>query len=68
MNEDKGMICAALTSVLKLTRAGSDVLFVEYDAERGRAALLLAGGGRKEVNVECDSGVALIVDVCRALM
>ena len=49
------------------TRAGEDVTNLKIE-KPGVATIYFATGARKDVNIECDSGIAMIMDVCKALM
>lgn len=66
--ENKSYICRQLSNLVRETRAGSDVLGITLQADQKTAVITYRTGARKEVNVECDSGIALIIDICRALM
>lgn len=65
--EDKQKILDKLYFVLKDTRAGVNVLNL-IDDKDGTMTIYFSNGATKKVNIECDSGIAMIVDVCRALM
>ena len=52
---------------VKETRAGADVTNITF-TKPGEAVIYFYTGASKRVNIECDSGIAMIVDVCRALM
>lgn len=52
---------------VKETRAGADVTNIKF-TKPGEAVIYFYTGASKRVNIECDSGIAMIVDVCRALM
>lgn len=58
----------ALVCALHCTCAGGDVITIELSPDERTATITFAGGARKSVNVEGDSAIAAIVDVCRALM
>ena len=58
----------ALVCSLHCTRAGADVITIELSADERTAIITFVGGARKNVNVDGDSAIASIVDVCRALM
>ena len=49
------------------TRAGADVTNIRIK-KPGRATIYFATGAKKDVNIECDTGIAMIIDVCKALM
>lgn len=62
--EDKVSICNALCSVLQKTRCCSDLIGIDYDEEKEEVILKFVSGIRK-VNVEADSGIAMIRDVVK---
>lgn len=66
--ENKIWICRRLLDLVRNTRAGDSVSDIRLSANEKTAVISFRTGATKEVNVECDSGIALIVDVCRALM
>lgn len=65
--EDKVAIVSALYDLLCITRAGNDLVGMRYRRDREVVTLFFKNGVEKDVNVECDSGIALIRDVCRRL-
>lgn len=58
----------ALVCALHMTRAGGEVLYIDISDDERTATIVFTGGGSKTVNVESDSAIACIIDVCRALM
>ncbi len=66
--ENKAHICQWLRTPLGLTRAGEAVRDVIYDEMTSTVKIVFDGGGEKLVNVFGDSGIAMISDICRALM
>ncbi len=64
--EDKQKICDALCEAIQMTRAGSALTRLEYDAD-AEAVWAWIGDERyhRPINVACDSGLAVIVDVVR---
>lgn len=52
---------------VKETRAGEDVTNITV-TKPGEATIYFYTGASKQVNIECDSGIAMIIDVCKALM
>lgn len=72
MKEDKRKICSLLLPVVQATRAGWDVIDLEYtnnefmDDEYVR--IRYASGYTKKVNVTLDSGAAMILDVIKGLL
>ena len=67
MHEDKQKILDRLLETLVLTRAGWNLMELEYKRESGLETVtaVFANGTKKRINVSCDSGIALIRDVCR---
>ena len=67
MHEDKQDILNKLLEALVLTRAGWSLTDLEYKRESGLETVtaVYANGTKKRINVSCDSGIALIRDVCR---
>ena len=67
MHEDKQKILDRLLETLVLTRAGWNLMDLEYKRESGfeTVTAVFANGHKKRINVSCDSGIALIRDVCR---
>lgn len=61
--EDKQAICDALYKTLKLTRAGSDIKALWYDKESETVEIVFKSGLKWPVNVNADSGSAMIRDV-----
>lgn len=69
MHEDKEKILEKLFQALVLTRAGWNLMDLEYKKETGLETVtaVYANGHKKRINVSCDSGIALIRDVCRQI-
>lgn len=71
MSEDKRKICSLLLPVVQATRAGWDVIDLEYtdnefmDDEYVR--IRYASGCTKKVDVTCDSGMSMVLDILRWL-
>lgn len=61
-SEDKEKICRLLCKVLQLTRGGSDLLALEYDAKYEIVAAHFEDGCRT-INVAGDSGTTMIRDI-----
>lgn len=72
MNENKQGILDALLFALCKTRAGRDVVDLQLTADQRTVVITYhTKGVRTEtqlVNVECDSGVAMIADICKAIL
>lgn len=66
-SEDKFEIIRALSRALMMTRAGENILYIVYEADHEEVQIKFVNGYEKHVNVECDSGVAMIRDVVNAL-
>lgn len=66
-NENRQAILDKLLYAVLETRAGKGVTFISATS-KGEATIYFSAGATKRVNIECDSGIAMIADVCRALM
>lgn len=66
-SENKRLICDRLLEVLYLTRQCSDITDLDYIEDEELVIAHFEGGHSKAVNVACDSGFALILDVVNAL-
>ena len=67
MPEDKQAICDLLCATLQRTRHLWNLEYLRYDGEREVVECRFRTGWTEIVNVECDSGVALILDVMKVL-
>lgn len=67
MTEDKQAICTALCAALQLTRAGVEIEALRYSKECETVTIAYPDG-ITPVNVNLDSGAAMILDVVKALM
>ena len=65
--ESKDEILESLLPAIQATRAGADVQYITNNGGN-TATIHFSTGAWKEVNIECDSGIAMIIDICRALM
>ncbi len=65
--EDKQKICDRLLETLKLTRQLYDLIDLDYIEEKELVVAHFEGGGKKEINVAMDSGIAMIKDIIRAI-
>lgn len=65
--EDKRRIVLLLEQLLKETRIGSNIREMYLDPEENNVTVEFKTGGRRRVNVEGDSGYAIIKDVMRTL-
>lgn len=66
--EDKNKICRLLLSALQETRALHDLTALEYIPESGIVVATFSHKYHKEVNVEGDSGIAMIWDIVTRLI
>ena len=63
-NFTKHDICRALLPVLRMTRALCDLEDLEYHVyPEEEVHAVFRGGYTKKINVECDSGLAMIRDI-----
>ncbi len=65
--EDKQKICDRLLETLKLTRQLYNLIDLDYIEEKEIVVAHFEGGGKKEINVAMDSGIAMIRDIIRAI-
>ena len=65
--ENKQLICDRLLECLYLTRQLYDLIDLDYIEEKELVVAHFEGGGKKEINVACDSGIAMIRDIIRAI-
>ena len=65
--EDKKEIVMLLKHLLKATRAGADIRQMELGADGETVRITFNNQCARDINIACDSGIAIIVDVARAL-
>ena len=65
--ENKKEIIRRLKEVLIITRAGEDILDLTLSKNQDKVTVFYKNGHFKIVNIEADSGVAIIQDVVRSL-
>lgn len=65
--ENKHYIVKALKDVLKMTRAGENIESMYYEPDHETVKIKFQNDYTKHVNVECDSGIAMIRDIMNAL-
>lgn len=65
--EDKKEIVDLLETLLKATRAGNNVLALRLNEKQNKVKILFWSGGEREVNIDGDSGDAIIRDVMAML-
>ena len=72
MRENKRMILHDLLHVLWKTRAGQDVIDLDLQPDERIVRIVFHREGvrtwTKLVDVDCDSGLQMVIDICRALM
>ena len=66
MEENKQAILDKLVEALKLTRQHYDMVGMTYHPESEMVTVAWSEGGTS-VNVACDSGIAMIRDILRAI-
>ena len=66
--ENKKDIVMRLTFLLRATRAGSGIKKLVLSEDQKTVSIEFDSGGSRDVNVDCDSGIALVQDVIRVLM
>lgn len=66
--ENKKDIVMRLTLLLKVTRAGRGIKKLVLSEDQKTVTIEFSSGGSRDVNVDCDSGIALVQDVIRVLM
>lgn len=66
--EDKKDIVSRLSILLKATRAGSGIDKLQLSEDEETVQILFKNGFNRNVNIACDSGIAIIEDVIKALM
>lgn len=65
--ENKKEIVKNLKSLLAITRAGADILDLVLDKAQNKVTIVFKNGHFKNVNIEADSGLAVIKDVISSL-
>lgn len=65
--ENKRTICALLLKTLRATDNARDIVSLTYDAETETVTALFESGGKRVINVNMDSGTAMIRDVMNHL-
>lgn len=66
--EDKKEIIFWLKQTLRATRAGADIAKMDLMDGGDTVRILFNSGCTKEVNIACDSGIAIIKDVVASLI
>lgn len=62
-SEDKKEIVNHLEALLKKTRAGKNIAALRLNEQEKYVTILFQSGGRREINIDGDSGYAIIKDV-----
>ena len=65
--ENKQLICDRLLECLYLTRQLYDLIDLDYIKEKELVVAHFEGGGKEEINVACDNGIAMIKDIIRGI-
>lgn len=65
--EDKKEIVMLLKHLLKATRAGANIEQMELGADGETVRITFNNQCARDINIACDSGIAIIVDVARVL-
>ncbi len=68
MEENKKDIVSKLSILMKATRAGGDIHKMRLSEDESEVKILFQSGYERTINVECDSGIALIQDVIRSFL
>lgn len=63
--ENKQAICNALLTTLQLTRRYEDIQSIDYDAGTETVTVTYNEISHRNINVECDSGIAMINDILK---
>lgn len=67
MIENRRNIVVLLEILLKQTRAGKDIKALYLDEKQDEVLIVFENGYSKKVNIEADSGIAVIRDVLKQL-
>ena len=67
MEESKRMIIAYLLRLLQVTNAGEPIEAIELSDDQETATIIYRNGYKKPVDIACDSGIAMIKDIARAI-
>ncbi len=65
--EDKQEIVMHLKWLLKATREGSGIETLVLSEDEKNVTIMFNSGSTRDVNIECDSGIAIIRDVVKSL-
>lgn len=67
MPEDKQVICDYLLKALSFTNYGEEYESLTYNSADESVLILFKDGFSKKVNVACDSGIAMMKDILKAV-
>lgn len=68
MHEDKEAILKRLKLLLMITRAGCEVDDLQLSEDETTVTIRFCNGHTKDVCIEADSGIGMIMDVVKALV
>lgn len=63
MQEDKRIILYYLLLAVKETRVGQEIITMSLTPDTEKVIVYYKGGSEQEINVACDSGIAMIRDI-----
>ena len=66
-NVTKQQILNELLKVVQMTRAGEDIQSLDLDNKECFVSIQYKNGGKKNVCIEGDSGIAMVRDVCSVI-
>lgn len=67
MGERKQLIIDYFIRCLQLTDAGEPIKTIELSEDEETATIIFWNGYKRPVNIACDSGIAMIRDIAKAL-
>ena len=67
MKENKRLILAYYLRCLQLTNAGEGIQAIALSEDEETATIIFQNGHRQDVCIACDSGIAMIKDIARAI-
>lgn len=65
--ENKKLILSYFLRCLQLTDAGEAIEAIELSDDKETATIIFRNGFKRPVNVACDSGIAMIRDIAKAI-
>ena len=66
--ENKQAICDSLLTTLKLTRRYENLVYIDYDEDTETVTVIYSAIARTFVDVEGDSGIAMIRDILNQII